>query len=212
MRQNTTHKVSLGTDLKGDTVEGRLGVVDGLGTGLNVLGDLVVVAGAESGEVSETVKGDGVLGGREADSTGVSGDGTGSNIVRSLRTDKETVTAENSVGGEGGALEEVDSGTSVEGRLLVDGSKDGRLARLGRVQGGSEVELETLGNKVVELNLGSENVGGGPSLKEGSAMFMCEISNVVVAGEISGISELPRMLRRLLTELLSLSDRNKWCC
>jgi hypothetical protein len=161
---NITHKVSLGTDFEGDTVEGRLGVVDGLGTGLNVLGDLVVVASAEGGEVSETVEGDGVLWGREADGTSVSGDSTGSDVVRSLGTDKETVTAENSVGGEGRALEEVDSGTSVEGWLLVDGSKNGRLARLGRVQGGSKVELETLGDKVVELDLSSENVGGGPSL------------------------------------------------
>jgi len=124
----------------------------------------VVVAGAEGGEVSETVEGDGVFRGGEANGTGVSGDSTGGDVVRGFGTDKETVPTDNSVGSEGWALEEVDSGTGVEGRLLVDGSENGRLARLGRVQGGSEVELEALGDKVVELDLGSENVGGGPGL------------------------------------------------
>jgi len=191
--QTSTHKVGLGSDLEGDTVEGRLGVVDSLGTGLNVLGDLVVVAGGEGGEVSETVDGDGVLRGGEADGTGVSGDSTGGDVVGSLGTDEETVTTENGVGGEGGALEKVDNGTGVEGRLLVDGSKDGRLARLGRVQGGSEVELESLGDKVLELDLSSENVGGGPGLETGSAVFIAgRVKRDLAARGISELSELPR--------------------
>jgi hypothetical protein len=52
----------------------------------------------------------------------------------------------------------------VEGRLLVDGSKDGRLLGLGGVKGGSEVQLQSLGDLVLQLDLGSEEVGGGPSL------------------------------------------------
>lgn len=101
---DATHKVGLGTDLKGDIASGGLGVVNSLGTSLDVLGNLVVVRGGEGGEVTETVKGDGVLGGREANGTSVSGDGAGEDIVRSLGTYKETVTADNGVGGESGAL------------------------------------------------------------------------------------------------------------
>ena len=52
----------------------------------------------------------------------------------------------------------------MEGRLLVDGSKDGRLLGLGGVKSGSEVQLQSLGNLVLQLDLGSEEVGGGPSL------------------------------------------------
>lgn len=157
-------KVSLGADLEGDTAGSGLGVVDSLGTGLNVLGDLVVVRGGEGGEVAETVEGDGVLGGRVAKSTSVAGDGTGLDVVRALGTDKEAVVANNGVGGEGGALEDVGGGTGVERGLLVDGSEDGTLLRLGGVEGGSKVKLQSLGDLVLELDLGAEDVGGGPSL------------------------------------------------
>jgi hypothetical protein len=64
----------------------------------------VVVAGSESGQVSETVEGDGVLGRRESNGTGVSRDSARVDIVGRLGTDKETVTAENGVGGEAGSL------------------------------------------------------------------------------------------------------------
>lgn len=49
-------------------------------------------------------------------------------------------------------------------RLLVDGSQDGRLGGLSGVEGGSKVKLQALGNLVLELELSSENVGGGPTL------------------------------------------------
>jgi len=52
----------------------------------------------------------------------------------------------------------------VEGRLLVDGSKDSRLLGLGGVKSGSEVQLQSLGDLVLQLDLGSEEVGGGPGL------------------------------------------------
>lgn len=64
----------------------------------------MVVRSGEGGQVSETVKGDGVVGGGVTEGTGVSGDGTGGDIVRSLGTNKETISANNSVGSEGGAL------------------------------------------------------------------------------------------------------------
>lgn len=54
-------QVDLGTDFECDTPGGGLGVVDGLGTGLDVLGNLVVVRGGEGGQVAQTVDGDGVV-------------------------------------------------------------------------------------------------------------------------------------------------------
>lgn len=50
-------------------------------------------------------------------------------------------------------------------RGLEDGSNDGSLSVLLRVESGSEVELESLSEVVLELNLSSENVGGGPDLR-----------------------------------------------
>ena len=100
-----TYEVGLGSDLEGDTTGGGLGVVDSLGTSLDVLANSVVVGSGEGGQVSETVKGDGVVRGGVTESTGVSGDGTGGDIVRSLGTNKETVSANNSVGSEGRALD-----------------------------------------------------------------------------------------------------------
>ena len=83
---------------------GGLGVVDGLGAGLDVRGDAVVVASGEGGQITETVEGDGVLWGGVADGTGVAGDLALGDVVRGLSTDEETVTAENGVSGESGAL------------------------------------------------------------------------------------------------------------
>jgi hypothetical protein len=97
-------EVDLGSDLEGDTTGGRLGIVNGLGTGLDVLGDLVVVGCREGAEVSETVDGDGVVGGRVADGSGVSGDGTGQDVVGGFGTDKGAVSTENNVRGESGTL------------------------------------------------------------------------------------------------------------
>jgi hypothetical protein len=97
-------EVDLGSDLERDTTGGRLGIVNGLGTGLDVLGDLVVVGCREGAEVSETVDGDGVVGSRVADGSGVSGDGTGQDVVGGFGTDKGAVSTENNVRGESGTL------------------------------------------------------------------------------------------------------------
>lgn len=113
-----THEVGLGSDLERDTTGGGLGVVDGLGTGLDILANSVVVRSGKGGEVSETVEGDGVVGGSVTESTSVSGDGTGSDIVRCLGTNEETVSANNGVGSEGGALG-VSTRSATDGRGLA---------------------------------------------------------------------------------------------
>jgi hypothetical protein len=84
--QLRAYEVGLGSDFEGDTTSGRLGVVDSLGTSLDVLANSVVVGSGKGGQVSETVKGDGVVRGGVAEGTGVSGDGTGGDIVGSLGT------------------------------------------------------------------------------------------------------------------------------
>jgi hypothetical protein len=62
-------------------------------------------------------------------------------------------------------LEKVDGGSGVNSGGLVDGSNDGTLGVLSRVEGGGEVELEALGELVLELNLSSEEVGSVPNLE-----------------------------------------------
>jgi hypothetical protein len=64
----------------------------------------VVVARGKGREVAQAVQRDGVLGGREADGTGVARDGARGDVVGRLGTDEEAVAADDSVGGEGGAL------------------------------------------------------------------------------------------------------------
>jgi len=69
-------------------------------------------------------------------------------------------------------LEDVKEGTGVETRLLVDCSQQGGLGALLRQQSGREVELQTLGNLVLELNLGPEHVRGRPSLGESEPVVL----------------------------------------
>lgn len=68
-------------------------------------------------------------------------------------------------------LEEVDGGSGVNAGLLVDGGNDGALLVLDRVEGGQKVQLEASGDLVLELDLGSEDVRGGPSLSDGDAVL-----------------------------------------
>ena len=90
----------LSTDLKVNTGGGSLGIVDGLGTSLDIRAHAVVVAGSESGSVAQAVEGDSVVGSAEADSTRVTGKTALGDVVRSLGTNKESVTTEDGVGSE----------------------------------------------------------------------------------------------------------------
>ena len=98
-------EVHLRTDLERDVALGRrTGVVDSLRARLDVRGDTVVVARGEGGEVAEAVEGDGVLGGTVAEGSSVTSDLALSNVVRGLGTEEKTVTTENGVSSESGAL------------------------------------------------------------------------------------------------------------
>ena len=97
-------EVRLGADLEVDGLGRALGVVGGLGARLDVGGDTVVVARGEEVEVVQALEGDGVLGSAEADGGSVPGDLALSDVVRSLTTKEESVTADDGVSGEGRAL------------------------------------------------------------------------------------------------------------
>lgn len=83
---------------------GGLGVIDSLGAGLDVTADAVVVGRGEGLEVVETVHGNGVFRGVVPEGGSVAGDVATGNVVRGLGADKETVTTQNGVCGESGAL------------------------------------------------------------------------------------------------------------
>lgn len=198
------------TDFEGNTTLGRLGVIDGLGTSLNVGVDSVVVRGGEGVEVIDAVNGDSVFGCVVANGGGVAGDLASGNVVGGLSTEEESVTAENGVSGEGRALEspknkrtikrtrsswkthleQVKHGTSVEAALLVDSSDDTALVVLLRVKAGVQVELEALGDLVLELDDGAEDVGGGPSLGEGESVLPVGVLGLDVSEDGLGLGVL----------------------
>lgn len=93
------------TDFECDTAVGVLGVIDRLGTGLDVSADAVVVAGSESFQVVQSVNGDSVFRGIVTNCSGVTGDVTFGDIVGRLGTNQEAVTTKNSVGSKGGTLD-----------------------------------------------------------------------------------------------------------
>jgi hypothetical protein len=67
-------------------------------------------------------------------------------------------------------LEDVQNGAGVQTGLLVCSAKKHRLGVLLRVENGGGLELETVSDLVLELELGAENVRGGPGLSEGKAV------------------------------------------
>lgn len=64
----------------------------------------MVIAGAEDTEVAEGLKGNGVFGSAKAGGGSVAGDFAFSDVVSSLRTEEETIPAEDGVGSQSRAL------------------------------------------------------------------------------------------------------------
>jgi hypothetical protein len=98
--------IRFGANLEGNTTVGGFGVVNSLCSSLNVTANTVVVAGAESLEVVKTVKGDGVFGGVVADGSSVTGHVAFGNIIGRLSANQKSITTQNGVGSESGALSE----------------------------------------------------------------------------------------------------------
>ena len=201
--------VRLGTNLEVNTGGGSFGIVDSLGASLDIWAHTVVVAGSESRSITQAMNGNSVVGSAEADSTGVAGKATLSNVVRRFATNEESVTTEDCVGSERWSLnsnfrsfqghvrriqvtnlEDIKESAGVETRLLVNGSQQGRLGAFLRQQSSSEVELQTLGNLVLELNLGAKHVRGRPGLGESETVVLEVVLGLDVAGDSSlGISD-----------------------
>jgi len=72
----------------------------------------------------------------------------------------------------------------VKARLLVRRAEEHRLCALLRVERGGGVELEALGDLVLELDLGAERVVGGPGLSDGQAVGFVVVFALDVAGDV----------------------------
>lgn len=66
-------------------------------------------------------------------------------------------------------------------RLLVDSIDECRLGALLRVEDAGHVELEALGDLVLELELSAEGVGGGPGLGDDETLLIVGILGLQVA-------------------------------
>lgn len=129
----------------------------------------MVVAGREQREVVAGSDGSRVLRKAVADSSRVLGDSSLLDIVATLSADQEALVAEDNVQVGSGTLEEVEEGTSVQVGLLEVQVQLSTLG-LGAWQVlRQDLDLETLGNVVVQLEFGVEGVVGGPSLGQSEA-------------------------------------------
>ena len=84
-------------------------------------------------------------------------------------------------------LEDVKESAGVEAGLLVGGGEESRLGTSVGGEGGLEVELDTLGDLVVNFDLGLEDVGGRPGLGEGEAVGLVEELGLDVADDELGL-------------------------
>lgn len=83
-------------------------------------------------------------------------------------------------------LEDIKESAGVKTGLLVDGSQQSGLGAFLGQQSGSEVELQALGNLVLELNLSAKHVRGCPGLGECQTMVL----EVVLGLDVASYSSL----------------------
>lgn len=82
-------------------------------------------------------------------------------------------------------LEDIKESAGVEAGLFVGGSQQRRLGAFLRQQSSSEVELQTLGNLVLELNLSAKHVRGRPGLGESETMVLEVVLGLDIASDSS---------------------------
>ena len=73
----------------------------------------------------------------------------------------------------------------MKARLFIGRTEEDRLCALLGVKSGSSVELEALGDLVLELDLGAERVVGGPGLSDGEAVGFVVVFALDVAGDVA---------------------------
>lgn len=104
-----------------------------------------------------------------ANGSGVASDGCLLDIVTGFTTDDEALVADDGVDCCGRAFEQVDEGTHVEGGLLeVEVELAGEVLGVG-LEGAESLNLEALGNVLLELKLGVKCVEGRPGERAGDA-------------------------------------------
>ena len=87
-------------------------------------------------------------------------------------------------------LEEVEECAGVEAGLLVDSRHERALSGALGGERGREVELEALGEVVLSLDLGAEDVGGGPRLGEDEAVGLVGVLCLDLAADEVGLRVL----------------------
>lgn len=135
-----------------------LGVPSSLRASLNLRVDLVVIRSREDAQVVGSSDSSSVLRGRVSDCSRVVCDGRLLDIIASGRTSQEAILTNNSIDVGGRALQEIEKGTAVEVRLLEVQVDFCAVLLGGREEGAQELCLESLGNCVIELNLGVKRV------------------------------------------------------
>lgn len=175
-------KSVLGTDLETDGGGSSLGVPGGLGTDLSGGVNPVEVGGGENREGVGGQDGGGVDGGGVTNSSRVLGDLGVRDVVSDLGTGNEAVVAKSGVGGDGGALQEIEESSSLERGLLEEERELGVLSTGRGDKRGGELTLKTLGKSLIDLNLGVEDVGGGPSLGDGDTVGLVGVLGLEVTG------------------------------
>jgi hypothetical protein len=151
----------LGGDLHTNSAA-ALGVPGGLGTNLDRLIDLVVVAGGEDAQVVGSSNGCVVNTVLVPNGCGVPGHGGLLDIVASLATNNETLMTNDSVNCCGWTLEKVGESTEVERGLLEHKVELGTGGLSVGLEGGESLNLETFCDVVIKLELSIEDVDSGP--------------------------------------------------
>jgi hypothetical protein len=72
----------------------------------------------------------------------------------------------------------------VKARLLISGTEEDRFCVLVGVESGGSLELEALGDLVVELDLVAERVGGIPRLGDGQAVGLVGVLALEVTKDL----------------------------
>lgn len=150
-------------------VVGTLGIPRGLGAGLDLGIDAVIVRGREDAEVVGGRDGGGVLGHAVADRGRVARDGGLLHVVRGLGPGQEALVPDHGVERRGRTPEQVEEGARVEVGLPEEEVHLSALGLRRRQEVRQHLGLEALGDAVVELELGVERVVRRPGLGQGQA-------------------------------------------
>ena len=176
-------KLVLGSKLETDVGAG-LGVPGSLSTGLNSSVDLLVVGGREDAQGVGGCDSGVVQRGSVTDSGAVLGDGGLLDVVADLTTNNEALVRNDGIGngadGTSGGV--VSEDTAVEVGLLEVEVDLLALVASGGAEVGENLGLQARGEGVVELDLGSEDIGGVPRLSDANAWAFCRQRGDIITG------------------------------